>query len=227
MARPSLRAPPPRTAEYLVPWTWSTTSATRGPSRSRAHRLVFHHGSPLLALVDPSTGSRTTTTSALRSWAPDSSLNTPSPARSSTPRAAVSATRSWRYWWWLPADRPQSDRWSSASRTADAASLSASMSNSSVTTKGDATVVAVAVRDALPSDLQVIARLIRDLADYEHLAHEVVFDEAELGGWLFGDDPAARVLLATEGDADDGADGNADDGAGSRGDADDVVGMAL
>jgi len=66
----------------------------------------------------------------------------------------------------------------------------------------------VPVRDAVPTDLATIASLIRDLAAYEHLEHEVVFDEAEMGGWLFGRDPVARVLLATEGD-------------------DEVVGMAL
>jgi GNAT superfamily N-acetyltransferase len=58
----------------------------------------------------------------------------------------------------------------------------------------------VAVRDAAPGDLPVIASLIRELAEYEQLSHEVVFDEAEISRWLFGSDPAAHVLLATEGD---------------------------
>ncbi len=66
----------------------------------------------------------------------------------------------------------------------------------------------MAVRDAVPGDLHVIASLIRDLAEYEQLAHEVVFDEAEMGAWLFGEDRAAGVLVATEGD-------------------DEIVGMAL
>jgi len=66
----------------------------------------------------------------------------------------------------------------------------------------------MAVRDAVPGDLPVIAALIRELADYERLAHEVVFDERELQGWLFGNEPAARVLVAIDGD-------------------DEIVGMAL
>jgi len=58
----------------------------------------------------------------------------------------------------------------------------------------------VPIRDAAPSDLATIANLIRALGEYEHLSHEVVFDEDELGRWLFGPSPAAQVLLATEGD---------------------------
>lgn len=56
------------------------------------------------------------------------------------------------------------------------------------------------IRDAGPDDLPTVASLIRGLAQYEQLAHEVVFDDAELGQWLFGAEPAARVLLATEPD---------------------------
>jgi GNAT superfamily N-acetyltransferase len=59
---------------------------------------------------------------------------------------------------------------------------------------------AVAIRDAVPSDLVTIAALIRALADYEQLADEVVFDEQELGRWLFAPHPSVHVLLATEGD---------------------------
>jgi GNAT superfamily N-acetyltransferase len=58
------------------------------------------------------------------------------------------------------------------------------------------------IRAAVASDLPTISGLIRALADYEELADEVAFDEAELGRWLFGNQPAAFVLLATE---DDGA----------------------
>ena len=58
------------------------------------------------------------------------------------------------------------------------------------------------LRDAGATDLATIAGLIRALADYEHLTHEVTFDESELGRWLFGERPAATVTLATE---DDGA----------------------
>ena len=58
------------------------------------------------------------------------------------------------------------------------------------------------VRPAHADDLDDIATLIRDLAVYEELEHEVVFDVGELGRHLFGAEPAARVLLAEE---DDGA----------------------
>ena len=52
------------------------------------------------------------------------------------------------------------------------------------------------VRDATPADLREICALIRELADYERLAHEVELDEDEVGRHLFGDDPAAAVLIA-------------------------------
>jgi GNAT superfamily N-acetyltransferase len=58
----------------------------------------------------------------------------------------------------------------------------------------------VPIRDAVASDLPAIAALIHALADYEHLSHEVTFDEAELGRWLFGPDAAAHATLATDGD---------------------------
>lgn len=53
----------------------------------------------------------------------------------------------------------------------------------------------LAIRPARPADLPLIARLIRDLADYEKLAHEVRFDEAVLGEKLFGDRPYAEVVI--------------------------------
>ena len=59
------------------------------------------------------------------------------------------------------------------------------------------------VRDAAPTDTAEIAALIRELAEYERLEHEVEFDEAELHQHLFqADPPAAHVLMA---EADDGA----------------------
>ncbi len=57
------------------------------------------------------------------------------------------------------------------------------------------------IRDATADDLPVVARLIRALADYERLAHEVVWDEADLGATLFGPDAVPSTLLAV---ADDG-----------------------
>lgn len=57
------------------------------------------------------------------------------------------------------------------------------------------------VRAAQPSDLTEICALVRELAEYEDLAHEVVFDQADVDRWLFGAAPAASVLIAE----DDGA----------------------
>ena len=53
----------------------------------------------------------------------------------------------------------------------------------------------VSIRSATPADLPLIAQFIRDLADYEKLAHEVRFDEAKLGEKLFGPRPYAEVLI--------------------------------
>jgi GNAT superfamily N-acetyltransferase len=53
----------------------------------------------------------------------------------------------------------------------------------------------VSIRPATPADLPLIAQLIRDLAEYEKLAHEVRFDEAVLGRKLFGDRPYAEVAI--------------------------------
>lgn len=51
------------------------------------------------------------------------------------------------------------------------------------------------IRFATSADLPLIASLIRALADYEKLAHEVRFDEAVLGAKLFGPRPYAEVLI--------------------------------
>lgn len=51
------------------------------------------------------------------------------------------------------------------------------------------------IRPAMRADLPLIARFIRDLADYEKLAHEVHFDEAKLGEKLFGSRPYAEVVI--------------------------------
>lgn len=56
----------------------------------------------------------------------------------------------------------------------------------------------VSIRVAAPADLPLIARFIRDLAEYEKLAHEVRFDEAKLGERLFGSRPYAEVLIAED-----------------------------
>lgn len=53
----------------------------------------------------------------------------------------------------------------------------------------------ISIRPATPADLPLIAQLIRDLAEYEKLAHEVRFDEAVLGEKLFGNRPYAEVVI--------------------------------
>lgn len=52
------------------------------------------------------------------------------------------------------------------------------------------------IRNATVADVPLILRLIRELAEFERLAHEVVADETLLGAQLFGERPAAEVLLA-------------------------------
>ena len=58
------------------------------------------------------------------------------------------------------------------------------------------------IREARPSDTAEIARLIRDLAEYEELSHEVACDEADLAEHLFGPSPAASVLIAETDEGD-------------------------
>jgi GNAT superfamily N-acetyltransferase len=60
------------------------------------------------------------------------------------------------------------------------------------------------IRPATPADLPLVASLIRELAEYEHLSHEVRFDEALLGEHLFGARPMAEVVI---GEADGTAQG--------------------
>ena len=62
----------------------------------------------------------------------------------------------------------------------------------------------IAVRAATPADLPLIAALIRDLAEYEKLAHEVRFADADLAQHLFGARPYAEVAI---GEADGAAQG--------------------
>jgi len=51
------------------------------------------------------------------------------------------------------------------------------------------------IRPAVREDLAEICALIRELAEYEELAHEVVLDEAEVGRFVF-DEGVAHVLIA-------------------------------
>lgn len=54
----------------------------------------------------------------------------------------------------------------------------------------------VRVRFATAADVGTILAFIRQLAEYERLAHEVVADEANLAAHLFGARPMAEVLIA-------------------------------
>lgn len=51
------------------------------------------------------------------------------------------------------------------------------------------------VRPAVAADLPLIAALIRELAEYERLTDAVRLEEATLGGYLFGTQPMAEVLI--------------------------------
>jgi GNAT superfamily N-acetyltransferase len=59
------------------------------------------------------------------------------------------------------------------------------------------------VRGATEDDLDEICSLIRELAEYEDLSQEVVFDVDVVRSHLFGPSPVASVLIAV--DDDDGA----------------------
>ena len=51
------------------------------------------------------------------------------------------------------------------------------------------------IRAAQPGDESVILSLIRELAEYENLLHEVVATETDLAGSLFGESPPAEALV--------------------------------
>jgi hypothetical protein len=57
-------------------------------------------------------------------------------------------------------------------------------------------VIGVSIRPATEADAEEIGALIRELADYEDLAHEVEWDLDQLRMALFQPEPAARVLIA-------------------------------
>lgn len=52
------------------------------------------------------------------------------------------------------------------------------------------------IREAVETDLETIMSLIGELAAYERLAHEAVADKEDMRRYLFGDRPAAEVLIA-------------------------------
>ena len=52
------------------------------------------------------------------------------------------------------------------------------------------------IRSATREDCPTILAFIKQLAEYEKLAHEVVADEEKLAATLFGDQPSAEVIIA-------------------------------
>lgn len=58
---------------------------------------------------------------------------------------------------------------------------------------------ALQIQTAAPGDVPDILRLIRALADYEQLSHEVVASESMLHEALFGPAPKAEALVARHG----------------------------
>ena len=54
------------------------------------------------------------------------------------------------------------------------------------------------IRNAVPRDVPLILKFIRELAEYEKLSHEVVADEQILRRNLFGDNRNAEVVLGYE-----------------------------
>jgi GNAT superfamily N-acetyltransferase len=60
--------------------------------------------------------------------------------------------------------------------------------------------MSIRIRSATTQDVPVIAELIRGLARYEKLEHEVVMTEDLLASGLFGARPYAEVVLAVDDD---------------------------
>jgi len=57
------------------------------------------------------------------------------------------------------------------------------------------------LRDATVADVAAVAELIRALADYEHLSHEVAWDHRRTGRLALRAGSSARVVLAEPADA--------------------------
>ncbi len=55
------------------------------------------------------------------------------------------------------------------------------------------------VRPAGPEDVSLLLALFKELADYEHLTHELRATEPLLHAALFGERPAAEALIASRG----------------------------
>ena len=58
----------------------------------------------------------------------------------------------------------------------------------------------IRIRDATASDVPVILRFIRDIAEFERMSDDVIATESVISETLFGEQPAAKVILAEIGD---------------------------
>jgi GNAT superfamily N-acetyltransferase len=58
------------------------------------------------------------------------------------------------------------------------------------------------IRTATATDLDDICALVDDLAAYEHLEDESVYQRVDMAEHLFGPEPAAHVLLAVDDDGE-------------------------
>ncbi len=54
----------------------------------------------------------------------------------------------------------------------------------------------IEIRPVVPDDIPELLEMIRELAEFEHLSHQVVATEADYQESLFGDSPAAEALIA-------------------------------
>ena len=55
------------------------------------------------------------------------------------------------------------------------------------------------IRPAQPADTATICELVRELAEYEQLTHQVVLEEQRVHEHLFGAQPCVEAILAEEG----------------------------
>jgi GNAT superfamily N-acetyltransferase len=58
----------------------------------------------------------------------------------------------------------------------------------------------IRIQPATPADVPIILQLIRELAEFERLVHEVQATEEQLREQLFGPHPGAEVVIARMGD---------------------------
>ena len=56
----------------------------------------------------------------------------------------------------------------------------------------------IEIRVATEDDVPLVLSLIKELAEYERLSHEVVATEEALRHWLFGGSPVAEVLIGED-----------------------------